>query len=84
MSLVNTDKPDENLVQSLRGLLIDEISATRAYESLILACEDSRIRAILEEIQKDEENHQGRLFALIMELAPDMEEPFKKGTEQKE
>lgn len=82
MSLVNTDKPDENLTQTLRGLLIDEISATRAYESLILACGDSRVVEILTEIKHDEENHQGRLFDLIMTLDPDMQKPFKEGTEQ--
>ena len=69
-------------IQRLRGALIDEIGATRLYDELSEAFPEHK--EVLQEIKRDEINHQGRLMAIIMKLDDSQLEPFNNGLEQKE
>ena len=69
-------------IQRLRGALIDEIGATRLYDELSEAFPEHK--DVLQEIKRDEINHQGRLMAIIMRLDDSQLEPFNNGLEQKE
>lgn len=67
----------------LRDALRDELDATNTYDKLLaIASEDDK--SIIEEIKKDEINHQGRLLNLIMKNAPAELDDFNAGLEQKE
>ena len=70
-------------VIKLRDALREELDATNTYDKL-LACAPASCSAIIEEIKKDEINHQGRLTALLMTIDPSQMEPFNKGLEQEE
>lgn len=81
MSWVTSDRTcSKKALSMLRGALIDEISATDLYDELAsLIPEDAEV---LQEIKKDEINHQGRLMSLIMKYDPGQLESFNKGLEQ--
>ena len=67
----------------LRDALREELDATNTYDKLLeIASEEDK--AVIEEIKKDEINHQGRLLNLIMKHVPAELEPFNAGLEQKE
>ena len=67
----------------LRDALREELDATNTYDKLLeIASEEDK--EVIEEIKKDEINHQGRLLNLIMKQAPAELEPFNAGLEQKE
>lgn len=67
----------------LRDALREELDATNTYDKLLaIASEDDK--SIIEEIKKDEINHQGRLLNLIMKNAPAELEDFNAGLGQKE
>ena len=67
----------------LRDALREELDATNTYDKLLeIAKEEDK--SIIEEIRKDEINHQGRLLALIMKETPADMDPFNAGLEQKE
>lgn len=67
----------------LRDALREELDATNTYDKLLaIASEDDK--SIIEEIKKDEINHQGRLLNLIMKNAPEELDDFNAGLEQKE
>lgn len=70
-------------VIKLRDALREELDATNTYDKL-LVCAPASCSAIIEEIKKDEINHQGRLTALLMKIDPSQMEPFNKGLEQEE
>lgn len=87
MALVQSDVSNEKgykeVIQLLRGALVDELSATNLYEKLMDLI--PQYADILNEIKNDEVNHQGRLLALILELGGESQlEHFNKGLEQKE
>ena len=72
------------LVIHLRNALKEELDATNAYDKLLSCCSDESIKSVLEEIKKDEINHQGRLLSLLMKVDPSQLETFNKGLAQKE
>lgn len=67
----------------LRDALREELDATNTYDKL-LAIADEEDKAVIEEIKKDEVNHQGRLLQLILGCEPSALEPFNAGLEQEE
>ena len=67
----------------LRDALREELDATNTYDKL-LAIAPEGDKAVIEEIKRDEINHQGRLTALLMRIDPSQMEPFNKGLEQEE
>lgn len=73
----------KDFVIKLRDALREELDATNTYDRL-LECAPASCSAIIEEIKKDEINHQGRLTALLMKIDPSQLEAFNKGLEQEE
>ena len=73
----------KDFAMKLRDALREELDATNTYDRL-LECAPASCSAIIEEIKKDEINHQGRLTALLMKLDPSQLEAFNKGLEQEE
>ena len=73
-----------DLVVHLRNALREELEATNTYDKLISCTMDERVVPVLEEIKKDEINHQGRLIELIMKLEPSQLESLNKGLGQQE
>lgn len=67
----------------LRDALREELDATNTYDKL-LAIADEEDKAVIEEIKKDEINHQGRLLQLILKREPSALEPFNAGLDQEE
>lgn len=67
----------------LRDALREELDATNTYDKL-LAIADESDKAVIEEIKKDEINHQGRLLDLILKRDPTALETFNKGLQQEE
>lgn len=67
----------------LRDALREELDATNTYDKL-LAIADAEDKAVIEEIKKDEVNHQGRLLQLILKHEPSALEPFNAGLDQEE
>lgn len=70
-------------VIKLRDALREELDATNTYDKL-LAIATEEDKAVIEEIKKDEINHQGRLLQLILKYEPSALEPFNAGLEQEE
>lgn len=67
----------------LRDALREELDATNTYDKLLaIAAEEDK--AVIEEIKKDEINHQGRLLDLILKRDPSALETFNKGLQQEE
>lgn len=67
----------------LRDALREELDATNTYDKL-LAIASEEDKAVIEEIKKDEINHQGRLLDLILKRDPSALETFNKGLQQEE
>lgn len=67
----------------LRNALREELDATNTYDKL-LALAPAEDKEVIEEIKKDEVNHQGRLLNLILHQAPAELETFNAGLDQKE
>lgn len=67
----------------LRDALREELDATNTYDKL-LAIASEEDKAVIEEIKKDEINHQGRLLDLLMKAEPSQMEPFNAGLKQEE
>ena len=67
----------------LRDALREELDATNTYDKL-LAIADEGDKSIIEEIKKDEINHQGRLLDLILKRDRAALETFNKGLQQEE
>ena len=67
----------------LRYALREELDATNTYDKL-LAIADDKDKAVIEEIKKDEVNHQGRLLQLILKHELSALEPFNAGLDQEE
>lgn len=67
----------------LRDALREELDATNTYDKL-LAIASEEDKAVIEEIKKDEINHQGRLLDLILKRDPTALETFNKGLQQEE
>lgn len=67
----------------LRDALREELDATNTYDKL-LAIATEEDKAVIEEIKKDEVNHQGRLLQLILKQEPSALEPFNAGLDQEE
>lgn len=67
----------------LRDALREELDATNTYDKL-LAIAPEADKSVIEEIKKDEVNHQGRLLNLVMKTAPAELDDFNAGLEQKE
>lgn len=67
----------------LRDALREELDATNTYDKL-LAIATEEDKAVIEEIKKDEINHQGRLLDLILRRDPSALETFNKGLQQEE
>ena len=70
-------------VIKLRDALREELDATNTYDKL-LAIASEEDKAVIEEIKKDEINHQGRLLDLILKRDPSALETFNKGLQQEE
>lgn len=66
----------------LRDALREELDATNTYDKL-LAIATEEDKAVIEEIKKDEINHQGRLLELILKRDPAAIGPFNEGLDQK-
>lgn len=67
----------------LRDALREELDATNTYDKLLaIAAEEDK--AVIEEIKKDEINHQGRLLDLVLKRDPSALETFNKGLQQEE
>lgn len=73
----------KDFVMKLRDALREELDATNTYDKL-LEYAPAEVKPIIEEIKKDEINHQGRLTALLMKLDPSQLEAFNKGLGQEE
>ena len=73
----------KDFVMKLRDALREELDATNTYDKL-LECAPASCSAIIEEIKKDEINHQGRFLQLILKYEPSALEPFNAGLEQEE
>lgn len=73
----------EEFVMKLRDGLREELDATNTYDEL-LQCAPAEVKPILEEIKKDEINHQGRLLSLILKLDPSQLDSFNSGLAQEE
>ena len=73
----------KDFVMKLRDALREELDATNTYDKL-LAIADDKDKAVIEEIKKDEVNHQGRLLQLILKRDPAALETFNKGLQQEE
>ena len=67
----------------LRDALREELDATNTYDKL-LTIADEGDKSVIEEIKKDEINHQGRLLDLILKRDPASLETFNKGLQQEE
>lgn len=67
----------------LRDALREELDATNTYDKLLAIAAESD-KAVIEEIKKDEINHQGRLLDLLMKADPSQMEPFNAGLKQEE
>ena len=67
----------------LRDALREELDATNTYDKL-LAIADEGDKSVIEEIKKDEINHQGRLLDLILKRDLAALETFNKGLQQEE
>lgn len=74
---------DPCLIMALRDALRSELQATNEYDDILQKTDNQHVKEVLNEIKKDEINHQGRLTELIMKLAPSDMEPFNEGLEQK-
>lgn len=70
-------------ILKLRDALREELDATNTYDKLLAIAPESD-KAVIEEIKKDEINHQGRLLNLLMKAEPGQLEPFNAGLDQKE
>ena len=68
---------------NFRDALREELDATNTYD-ILLAIADDKDKAVIEEIKKDEINHQGRLLQLILKRDPAALETFNKGLQQEE
>ena len=73
----------KDFVMKLRDALREELDATNTYDKLLEDAPAS-CSAIIEEIKKDEINHQGRLLDLILKCDPAAFETFNKGLQQEE
>lgn len=73
----------KDFVMKLRDALREELDATNTYDKL-LECAPASCSAIIEEIKKDEINHQGRLLDLILKRDPAALETFNNGLQQEE
>lgn len=82
MSWVNSNESSDEVLQRLRGALIDEIGATRLYDDLIKAF--PKYKRELKEIKDDEINHQGVLLRLILMVDPTQTEFFNAGLDNQE
>lgn len=67
----------------LRDALREELDATNTYDKLLVIASEAD-KAVIEEIKKDEINHQGRLLDLLMKADPSQMEPFNAGLKQEE
>ena len=67
----------------LRDALREELDATNTHDKL-LAIADDKDKHVIEEIKKDEVNHQGRLLQLILKHELSALEPFNAGLDQEE
>lgn len=63
--LSNTCYEDVNAVTRA---LVTELAADDTYQRMIDLSSDQRVKSVAKEILKDEQNHQGRLLALLIEL----------------
>lgn len=58
-----------NDLSAIRRALISELAADDTYEEIIRLSSNARVKEVIREIQADEQNHQGRLINLIVELS---------------
>lgn len=89
MSDMFSGKPEYyNDDEAIQRALISEHAADATYRSIIERTESNRVKEIVEEIMRDEQNHQGKLQGLLLELrggeGSEYEKQFCAGLEQKE
>lgn len=53
---------------AVRRALMSEIAADDVYSDVICRSKNSRVVEVFKEIRADEQNHQGRLLSLLIEL----------------
>lgn len=73
----------QEFIRHVRDALREELDAINTYDKLIEHAPQNMI-PILEEIKRDEINHQGRLTAMILALAPEELEVFNAGLNNEE
>lgn len=54
--------------EAVQRALISEHAADATYRNIMLLTKDNKVREIVEEIMRDEQNHQGKLQGLLIEL----------------
>jgi rubrerythrin len=93
MALVNTDARQDaqnyqgvsELVRVLRGAVADEMSACNLYSRIIDGISTSKLHGsiikVLDEIMRDEMQHQGKLITLIAALDNVSKEYMQRGTD---
>jgi rubrerythrin len=57
-----------NDARLIERALISECAADDTYQEILEATTSARVQEVVREIQKDEQNHMGRLTALLIEL----------------
>lgn len=67
-SFSGLDKRCYNDKSAVRRALISEVAADDTYAEMLELSQDPNVLAVVREIQKDEQNHQGRLLSLLTKL----------------
>jgi len=74
--------------EAIQRALITEHAADATYREILEKTSSDRVRKIVKEIREDEQNHQGRLQGLLIELrggeGSEYEQDFCAGLQQKE
>jgi rubrerythrin len=63
---LNADCYDD--ISAVTRALVTELAADDTYQKMFDLTADPRVKEVVLEILKDEQNHQGRLLALLVEL----------------
>lgn len=75
-------------IEAVQRALITEHAADAVYSEIMRNTESAKVKEVINEILKDEQNHQGRLQGLLIELRggenSEYEKQFCSGLEQKE
>jgi len=74
--------------EAIQRALISEHAADATYRNILESTQNEKVKAVVKEIMEDEQNHQGKLQGLLLELrggeGSEYEKQFCAGLEQKE